>query len=67
MSIITLTTDFSMKAHFHSSVKGALVSQIPDVRIFDISHNIAPFSIIEAAYNSNAYSSFPKGSIHIIE
>ncbi|MGB2256770.1 MAG: SAM hydrolase/SAM-dependent halogenase family protein [Flavobacteriaceae bacterium] len=67
MSIITLTTDFGMKAHFAGSVKGALVSQIPDVRIFDISHNIAPFSIIEAAYViQNAYSSFPKGSIHII-
>ena len=67
MSIITLTTDFGMKAHFAGKVKGALVSQIPDARIFDISHNIAPFSIIEAAYViQNAYSSFPKGSIHII-
>ena len=61
------TTDFGTKAHFVGSVKGALISQIPDVKIFDISHNIAPFSVIEAAYViQNVFDSFPKGSIHII-
>jgi len=67
MPIVTLTTDFGMKAHFVGSVKGALISQIPDVKIFDISHNISPFSVIEAAYViQNVFDSFPKGSIHII-
>ena len=67
MSIVTLTTDFGMKAHFVGAVKGALLSEIPDVKIVDISHNISPFSVIEAAYIiQNAFNSFPKGSIHII-
>ena len=67
MSIVTLTTDFGMKAHFVGAVKGALHSEIPDVKIVDISHNISPFSVIEAAYIiQNAFNSFPKGSIHII-
>ena len=67
MSIVTLTTDFGIKAHFVGAVKGALLSEIPDVKIIDISHNISPFSVIEAAYIiQNAFSSFPKGSIHII-
>ncbi|AXT20318.1 hypothetical protein D7030_04150 [Flavobacteriaceae bacterium AU392] len=67
MAIITLTTDFGEKDHFAGAVKGAIYSELPNVRIVDISHSVSPFSIPEAAYIiQNAYSSFPKGTIHII-
>ncbi len=67
MSIITLTTDFGIKDHFLGSVKGALHQNIPEVKIVDISNNISPFNIIEAAYIiENSYKNFPKNSIHII-
>ena len=67
MSIITLTTDFGIKDHFAGTVKGALLSEINEAKVVDISHNISPFSILEAAYViQNAYKSFPNGSIHII-
>lgn len=67
MAIITLTTDFGEKDYFAGAVKGAIYSELPEVRIVDISHSISPFNIPEAAYIiRNAYSSFPKGTIHII-
>jgi len=67
MAIITLTTDFGEKDHFAGAVKGAIYSEIPEVKIVDISHSVSPFNIPEAAYIiQNAYSSFPKGTIHII-
>ncbi len=67
MAIITLTTDFGEKDHFAGAIKGAVYSELPEVRIVDISHSVSPFSIPEAAYIiQNAYSSFPKGTIHII-
>lgn len=67
MAIITLTTDFGQKDHFASATKGAIYSELPDVKIVDISHNVSPFNIPEAAYIiQNAYNSFPKGTIHII-
>ena len=67
MAIITLTTDFGTKDHFAAAVKGALLSEIEEAKVVDISHNIAPFSILEAAYViQNAFESFPVGSIHII-
>ena len=67
MAIITLTSDFGLKDHFTGATKGAIYSELPDANIVDISHNISPFNISEAAYIiQNAYSSFPKGSIHII-
>ena len=67
MAIITLTTDFGNKDHFTGATKGAIYSELPDVNIVDISHNVSPFNIPEAAYIiQNAYSSFPEGTIHII-
>lgn len=67
MPIITLTTDFGEKDHFAGAVKGAIYTELPEIKIVDISHSVSPFNIPEAAYIiQNAYSSFPKGTIHII-
>lgn len=67
MPIITLTTDFGTKDHFVGAVKGAIYSELRDVKIVDITHQISPFSINEAAYIlKNAYQNYPEGTIHII-
>lgn len=67
MAVITLTTDFGHKDHFVGAVKGAIYKELPAARIVDISHEISPFHITEAAYIiQNAYTNFPEGSIHII-
>lgn len=67
MAIITLTTDFGEKDHFVGATKGAIYSELPEVRIVDISHMVSPFNILEAGYIIlNAYNSFPKGTIHMI-
>ena len=67
MAIITFTSDFGEKDHFVGATKGAIYSELPDVRIVDISHSVSPFNILEAGYIiQNAYKSFPKGSIHVI-
>lgn len=67
MPIITLTTDFGTKDHFVGAVKGTIYSELRDVKIVDITHQISPFSINEAAYIlKNAYQNYPEGTIHII-
>ena len=67
MAIITLTTDFGEKDHFAGAIKGAIYSELSEIKIVDVSHSVSPFDISEAAYIIlNAYSSFPKGTIHII-
>lgn len=67
MPIITLTTDFGTKDHFVGAVKGSIYSELKEVRIVDISHEITPFSITETAYIlKNAYKNFPPGTIHIV-
>lgn len=65
--ILTLTSDFGLKDYFVGALKGHIYSELPEAKIVDISHQISPFSIHEAAYViRNAYKHFPKGSIHII-
>ena len=67
MSIITLTTDYGNKDYSVSELKAKIYNEITDVRIVDVSHNISPFNLTEAAYIiKSAYRHFPKGSIHII-
>jgi hypothetical protein len=67
MSIITLTTDYGLKDHFVGALKGKILSEYPEASIIDISHHIDPFNTVEASYIiSAAYSSFPKGTVHLI-
>jgi len=67
MPIITLTTDLGLKDHYVASIKGAILSQLEDVKIVDISHEINAFNISQTAYViRNCYKNFPKGSIHIL-
>jgi hypothetical protein len=48
-------------------VKGVILQINPAIRIVDISHDIAPFSISQGAYViASAYPYFPKGSIHLV-
>lgn len=67
MPIITLTSDWGLKDHYLGAVKGTILSYLPEVCIIDISHNINPFDVEQAAFVlKNSYKSFPKGTIHII-
>lgn len=67
MPIITLTTDMGLRDHYVAMVKGAILSQLPEVLIVDVSHSIKPFDNAQAAYVlRNAYTAFPAGTIHIV-
>ena len=67
MAIITLTTDYGNKDYSVSSLKAKLISNIDNIRIVDITHDISPFNLAEAGYVlEGAFSDFPKGTIHIL-
>lgn len=66
MSIITLTTDFGSSDPFFGIMKGVILSIDQDVRIEDITHDIAPQNIYEANFViQSSYHYFPKGTIHV--
>lgn len=65
--IITLTSDFGLKDHYVGALKGMMYSKLPEINIVDISHQISPFALQEAAYLINAsYRHFPQETIHLI-
>ena len=67
MAIVTLTTDYGNKDYSVSSLKAKLISNIDNIRIVDISHDISPFNLAEAGYVlEGAFKDFPKGTIHIL-
>ncbi|MEI6061285.1 MAG: SAM-dependent chlorinase/fluorinase [Bacteroidota bacterium] len=67
MPIITLLSDWGLTDHYVASVKGAILSRLPDAIIVDISHNIRLFDIKHASFvMRNAWPHFPEGTIHII-
>jgi S-adenosylmethionine hydrolase len=65
--LITLLTDFGDRDWFVASMKGAILSTHPDARIVDLSHQIAPHRVDEAAYFlKSCYREFPEGTIHVV-
>src|SRR5271170_4718733 len=64
---ITLTTDFGTSDHFAGTMKGVILAISPRARIVDITHEIAPQDVNEAAFViAQAWRYFPKGSIHVV-
>ncbi|MBO6027334.1 MAG: SAM-dependent chlorinase/fluorinase [Bacteroidales bacterium] len=67
MAIITLTSDWGTSDYYAAAVKGVILSQLPNANIVEITHDIAPFNIVEAGFTlHNCYHNFPEGTIHII-
>ena len=65
--IITLTTDFGQRDGYVAAMKGVILSRAPAARLVDISHNIAPFDVMEAAFVlRQATPHYPDGSIHLV-
>ena len=67
MSIITLTTDFGLADGYVGTMKGVILGIDPTATIVDISHDISPQDVREAAYTLyTAYPYFPQGTIHVV-
>jgi len=67
MAIITLTSDWGNKDHYVGAVKGTILRQMPEATVVDITHNIPPFDLNQAAFIiRNFYRNFPAGSVHIL-
>ena len=66
MSYITLLSDFGLQDASVAIAKGAMLQHAPDCNIIDITHEVQPFNIKQAAYLLGAaYKHFPKGTCHV--
>jgi S-adenosyl-L-methionine hydrolase (adenosine-forming) len=67
MAIVTLTTDWNRSDYYVGAVKGKLLSHNPSLQVVDISHQVQPFNIMQAAFIlRNCCFDFPPGTVHLI-
>jgi len=65
--IITLTTDFGYRDPFVGIMKGVILNINPSATIIDITHDISPQNILEAALSIEmSFESFPHKTIHVV-
>ncbi len=65
--IITLTTDYGTNDHLVGTLKGVILKINPDVTIVDITHEVAPYDLLDGALAiASAYRYFPARTIHVV-
>jgi S-adenosyl-L-methionine hydrolase (adenosine-forming) len=65
--LITFTSDFGTRDGYVAIVKGVICSLNPNARVIDLSHEVEPWNVSEAAWIIyNAYKFFPKGTVHLV-
>ena len=66
-AIVTLLTDFGTEDGYVGAMKGVILCGLPESKLVDISHEICPFDVHQAAFVLNNYSwNFPQGTIHLV-
>src|SRR5207244_155930 len=67
ISVVTLLTDFGERDYFVASMKGVILNINPQARIVDLSHQVRPQQVDEAAYLlKSCYRYFPEGTVHVV-
>ncbi len=65
--IITITTDFGVSDGYVGVMKGVILGILPDAQLVDISHDIGPQNVRQAAYVLyTVYGYFPPHTVHLV-
>ncbi len=66
MPLITLLTDFGTRDHYVGVLKGVICQLAPKATVVDISHDVAPQNVVQAAFIlRQIWSWYPRGTIHL--
>jgi S-adenosyl-L-methionine hydrolase (adenosine-forming) len=67
MAIITITTDFGTRDGYTGAMKGVILRLAPEAILVDVTHDIMPQDVRQAAMVVNTFAPFyPAGTIHVI-
>lgn len=67
MGFVTLFSDFGLRDASVAIARGILMQHISGARVIDITHEVQPFNLRQAAYLfGTAYRNFPKGTCHVL-
>ncbi len=66
-AVITLCTDFGTRDGYVAAMKGVILSLAPGAQLVDITHEVPPQAVREAAFVlASAYGYFPPGTVHLV-
>ena len=66
MPPITLTTDFGTRDYYVAAMKGVILGIAPHATIVDITHEIEPQNVAQAAFIlRHTWASYPPGTVHV--
>jgi S-adenosylmethionine hydrolase len=66
VAIVTLLTDFGLQDSYAAEMKGRILAAHPRAAIIDVTHEIPPGAIRQAAWMlSRSWSAFPQATIHV--
>jgi S-adenosylmethionine hydrolase len=65
--VIAILTDFGLHDHYVGTLKAVALGICPEVAFLDISHDIAPHDVADAAFQLGAcYHFFPAGTVFLV-
>lgn len=65
--IVTLITDFGGAGEYVGALKGAILRVNPDCHVVDLTHQVEPQNLLQAAFIlQNTYPFFPPGTVHLV-
>lgn len=64
--IATLISDFGNKDNAVAIAKGLILKSNPELRLIDLTHEVAPYDLLQCSYLLNsAFRNFPERTVHI--
>ncbi len=67
MKVVTLTSDYGANTYYAASLKARILDLIPNVTIIDVSHNLPPYDLLQAAFLlQSCINDFKSETVHII-
>lgn len=64
---LTLTTDFGTQDAYVAAMKGVILKRCPEARLVDVTHEITPQDVMEAAFVlRQAVPFFPDETVHLV-
>ncbi|MFQ5818108.1 MAG: S-adenosyl-l-methionine hydroxide adenosyltransferase family protein [Terriglobia bacterium] len=65
--LITLLTDFGSADYYVGAMKGAILNVNPEAEIIDITHDVTPHDILDAAFTlAQVYPYYPTRTVHLV-
>ena len=65
--VISLLTDFGIDDNYVGVMKGVMLNILPETRFLDLTHQIPPQGVREAAYSlMTAFPYLPRGIVHLV-